>query len=223
MYVCSGTYFGPLSYLSFFPIFSIVSSFSSRFWSLGLQIHTHSTRCSTRHFQKCFFAPDDRRVSGGCFRGPLWSACGGFLVLIRRLLARWFPVWILLRYCLRSLGCSCLLRRSVQLSFGVATVRICIRPRRPIVSGVKRIGRAMRPTCALAVDQDLETHCARLVRVSMRLVTGTADGHTASNARHRAHRREEDCSLCHREYRLHRLLIVAFALHGNRAACVSKC
>ena len=36
---------------------------------------------------------DDQRVSGGPFRGPLWSAC-----LIRRLLARWLPAWIFLRY-----------------------------------------------------------------------------------------------------------------------------
>ena len=40
----------------------------------------------------------------------------------------------------------------------------------------------MRPTCSLAVDQDLETHCARLARVSVRLVADTADGNTASNA-----------------------------------------
>ena len=78
------------------------------------------------------------------------------------------------------LRCSCLLGCSVQLSFGVATLRICIRPRRPLVSGVKRVGRAMRPTCSLAVDQDLETHCAGLARVSMILVADTADGHTAS-------------------------------------------
>ena len=97
------------------------------------------------------------------------------------------------------LGSSCLLGCSVQLSFGVATLRICIRPCRPLVSGVKRVGRSMRPTCSLAVDQDLEAHCARLARVSMRLVADTADGHTASNIRHRAHRREGDCSLCQRE------------------------
>ena len=46
---------------------------------------------------------DDQRVSGGRFRGPFWSSCGGSLVLMRRLLARWLPAWILLRYCLRSL------------------------------------------------------------------------------------------------------------------------
>ena len=71
----------------------------------------------------------------------------------------------------RLLGCS------VQLSFGVATLRICIRPRRPLVSGVKRVGRAMRPTCSLAVDKDLETHCAGLARVSMRLVAVTLACH----------------------------------------------
>ena len=68
------------------------------------------------------------------------------------------------------LRCSCLLGFSVQLSFGVATLRICIKPRRPLVSGARRIGRAMRPTCALAVVQDLETHCAGMTRVNMRLV-----------------------------------------------------
>ena len=69
------------------------------------------------------------------------------------------------------LRCSCLLGFSVQLSFGVATLRICIRPRRPLVSGARRIERAMRPTCALAVVQDLETHCAGMTRVSMRPVS----------------------------------------------------
>ena len=33
----------------------------------------------------------------------------------------------------------------------------------------------MRPTCALAVVQDLETHCAGMTRVSMILVADTAD------------------------------------------------
>ena len=62
-------------------------------------------------FPEVFFSHhDDQRVSGGRFRGPLWSACGGSLVLIRRLLARW-----LLRYFLRSLRSRCLLGRSVQL------------------------------------------------------------------------------------------------------------
>ena len=42
---------------------------------------------------------DDQYVSGGRFRGVLWSACGGYLGSLRRLLARW-----LLRYCLRSSG-----------------------------------------------------------------------------------------------------------------------
>ena len=91
-------------------------------------------------------------------------------------------VWRIFAILFEILGCSCLLGCSVPLSFGVAALRICIRSRRSIVSGVKRVGRSMRPTCSLAVDQELETHCARLVRVSMRLVAGTADGHTASNA-----------------------------------------
>ena len=38
------------------------------------------------------------------------------------------------------------------------------------VSGARRVGLAMRPTCTLAVVQDLETHCAGMTRVSMRLV-----------------------------------------------------
>ena len=63
------------------------------------------------------------------------------------------------------LRCGCLLGFSVQLSFGVASG-----PRRPLVSGARRIEQAMRPTCALAVVQDLETHCAGMTRVSMRLV-----------------------------------------------------
>ena len=65
------------------------------------------------------------------------------------------------------LGCSCLLGFRFQLSFGVATLRICIRPRRPLMSGARRIERAMRPTCALAVVQGLETHFAGMTRVSM--------------------------------------------------------
>ena len=66
------------------------------------------------------------------------------------------------------LRCSCLLGFSIQLSFGVATSRICIRPRRPLESGARRIEQAMRPTCALAVVQDLETHCAGMTRVGLR-------------------------------------------------------
>ena len=53
---------------------------------------------------------------------------------------------------------------------GVATLRIRIRPRRPLVSGARRIGQAIRPTCAIVVVQDLETHCAEMTRVGMRLV-----------------------------------------------------
>ena len=48
------------------------------------------------------------------------------------------------------LRCSCLFGFGVQLSFGVETLRVCNWPRRPLVSGVRRIGRAMRPTCELA-------------------------------------------------------------------------
>ena len=51
------------------------------------------------------------------------------------------------------LRCSCLLGCSFQLSFGVATLRVCIRPRRPLVSGVNHVNQAMRPTCSLAVVQ----------------------------------------------------------------------
>ena len=75
----------------------------------------------------------------------------------------------LLRCCLRSLRSRCLLGRSIQL-LCVATLRICIGPRRPLVSGASCAGRAMRPTCTLAVVQDLETHCTGMSRVSMRLV-----------------------------------------------------
>ena len=47
------------------------------------------------------------------------------------------------------LRCSCLLRFSVQLFFGVATLRICIRPRRPLVSGARR---EQHETCAPVQD-----------------------------------------------------------------------
>ena len=58
----------------------------------------------------------------------------------------------------------------IERMIGIATLRIRIRPRRPLVSGARRIGRAIRPTCAIAVVQDLETHYAEMTRVGVRLV-----------------------------------------------------
>ena len=54
------------------------------------------------------------------------------------------------------------------------------------MSGAKRIERAMRPTCALAVVHDLETHCAGMTRVSMRPVADFFPG------RHEARRIREN-------------------------------
>ena len=106
--VPSGIFLSFLSYPS-----SLLSRPASGLWAYR---STFSQPCDPCVISEVFFSHhDDQRVSGGCFRGPLRSACGGSLVLIRRLLARWLPAWILLRYCLRSLRTRCLLRRSVQL------------------------------------------------------------------------------------------------------------